>query len=71
VSDSYGGELHFPVNSCGLQILLPSMSMGCFMFVAKLSGLSFFFVVVGSCLLCVEQAVLGCFFEAKLKKGLG
>jgi len=61
----------FRVNSCGLQILLPPMSMGCFMFVAKFSGLSFFFVVVGECFWDVGQTVSGCFFEAKLKSALG
>jgi hypothetical protein len=41
------------------------------MFVAKFSGLSFFFVVVGACFWIVGQAVLGCFFEAKLKNASG
>jgi hypothetical protein len=41
------------------------------MFLVKSSGLSFFFVVVGVCLLCVEQAVSGCFFEVKFKNASG
>jgi len=45
--------------------------LGCFMFVAKFSGLSFLFVVVGACFWIVGQAVSGCFFEAKLKNASG
>ena len=38
---AYGDEFHFLLNFSGLQILLPSMRQGCFMFL-KSSGLSFF-----------------------------
>jgi len=63
-------NLIFRLNSCELQILLLFMRLvvSCLL---RFSGFGFFFVIVEECCCDAGQAVSGCFFEAKLKKGLG